>query len=89
MSHWQCFFEVWQRKDFSACEKFFLTHSDILLWPHSIWLRVRVAQCAMALRVMVQSHVGWPWEYQKKLYMRDINKFEIDAVMAVTDTANE
>ena len=26
---------------------------------------------------------------RKKLYMRDINKFEIDAVMAVTDTANE
>ena len=39
-------------KNFSACEKFFLTHSDILLWPQSIWLRVRVAQCAMALRVM-------------------------------------
>ena len=50
------------RENFSACEKFFLTHSDTLLWPHSIWLRVRVAQCAMALRVMVQSHVGWPWE---------------------------
>ena len=62
LSHWQCFFEAWQRKNFSACEKFFLTHSDILLWPHSIWLRVRVAQCAMALRVMVQSHLGWPWE---------------------------
>ena len=23
LSHWQCFFEAWQRKDFSACEKFF------------------------------------------------------------------
>ena len=49
----------------SACEKYFLTHSDVLLWPHSIWLRVRVAQCAMALRVMVQSHLGWPWECYK------------------------
>ena len=48
------------QKNFSASEMFFLTHSNILLWPHSTWLRVRVAQCAM--RVMVQSHLGWPWE---------------------------
>ena len=48
-------------KNFSACV-FFLTHSDILRWPHSIWLRVGVAQCAMALRVMVQSLLGWPWD---------------------------
>ena len=54
-----------EKKNYSACEKFFLTHSGILLWPHSIRLRVRVAQCAMALRVMVQSHLGWPWEYHK------------------------
>ena len=55
-----------EEKNFSACDKvFFLTHSDILLWPHSIWLWVRVAQCAMALRVMVQSHLGWPWECHK------------------------
>ena len=37
----------------------------MLLWPHSIWLRVRVAQCSMALHVMVQSHLGWPWECHK------------------------
>ena len=24
-----------------------------------------MAQCAMALRVMVQSHLGWPWECHK------------------------
>ena len=65
LSHWQRFFEVWQRKNCSACENFFLTHLDILLWPHSIWLRVRVAQCAMALRVMVKSHLRWPWECQR------------------------
>ena len=65
LSHRQCFFEVWKRKNFSACEKFFLTHSDILLRPHSIWLRVRVAQCPMALHVMVQSHLGWSWECHK------------------------
>ena len=60
LSHWQCFFEVWKRKNFSACEKFFLTHSDILLWPHSIWLRIRVAQCPMACDGAVTK--GWPWE---------------------------
>ena len=30
--------------------------------PRCTWLRVREVQCAMALRVMVQSHLGWPWE---------------------------
>ena len=62
LSHWQRLFEIWQRKNFWACEKFFLTHSDKLPRPEGTWLRVRVAQCAMALRVMVQSHLGWPWE---------------------------
>ena len=43
------------RKNFSACEEFSFTHSDILLWPRSTWLRVRLAQCALALHVVVQS----------------------------------
>ena len=34
-------------KTFQPAKSFFFTHSDILLWPHSIWLRVRVAQCAI------------------------------------------
>ena len=47
-SQWQCSFYVWWRKNFSACEQFFLTHSDILLcptafgwglgWPNAPWL---------------------------------------------------
>ena len=60
LSHWH-FFEALQRKLFSLRKVFPHTFRHIAV-PHSIWLRVRVAQCAMALRVMVQSHVGWPWE---------------------------
>ena len=60
-SQWQCSFYVWWRKNFSACEQFFSHTFRHIAVPHSIWLRVRVAQCAMALRVMVQ-HLGWPWD---------------------------
>ena len=49
-----------EKKLFSLRKVFF----SIQLWPHSIWLKVRVAQL-MALRVLVRSHLGWPWEFHK------------------------
>jgi hypothetical protein len=52
-----------EKKLFSLRFFFKITHS-IQLWPHGIWLKVRVAQL-MALRVLVQSHLGWPWECHK------------------------
>ena len=52
-----------REKTFQPAKVF--SHTFRQLWPHSIWLRVRVAQCPMALHVMVQSHLGWPWECHK------------------------
>ena len=69
-------------ENFSACKKIFLTHSDILLWPHSIWPRIRVAQCAMALRVMVQLHLGWPWDGHGSVHREHPQRVALPSVTA-------
>ena len=68
-------------KNFSACEKFFLAHSDLLLWPQSIWLRVRVAQCAMALRVM--GKVFSPQDLKGALPLRPDNQKKLFSLWKV------